>query len=381
MEGDQILMPIFDVVVVGLGAMGSAAAYHLASRGRRVVGIDRFRPGHERGSSHGATRIIRLGYYEHPSYVPLLRRAYALWRELEARAGRPLLQITGIAEIGPPDGKLVAGTLAAARTHDLPRAVLAAPEFMRRFPAFRIPQDCVGVVQPDGGILAAEPAIRAHLDLALAAGAELRTAETVTAIEPRGVRVRIATDHGTIEAGAAIVAAGPWLNKLLPGLAAPLRVTRQVMAWFEPRDPALFPPGRFPVFMIESARGIHYGFPVDDVGVKFAKHYHADETVDPDACDRAASPDDEALIRPALAKHLPAANGRLLQAKICLYTMTPDGDFLIDRLPDAPQIVVASPCSGHGFKFAPVIGEILADLATDGATSHDISRFRLARFG
>ena len=374
-------MPAIDVVVVGLGAMGSATAYHLARRGRRVVGIERFRPGHECGSSHGATRIIRLGYYEHPSYVPLLRRAYALWRELEAAAGRPLLQITGIAEIGPPDGRLVSGTLAAARTHDLPHAVLAAPAFMRRFPAFRIPADCVGVVQPDGGVLATERAILAHLDLAQAAGAELRTGETVAAIAPRRGGVRIVTDRGTLEAGAAIIAAGPWLNKLMPDLAAPLRVTRQGMAWFEPHNATLFAPGRFPVFMIESARGIHYGFPLDAIGVKFAKHHHADESVDPDACERSASPADEALIRPALAECLPAANGRLLQAKICLYTMTPDGDFLLDRLPGAPQIVVASPCSGHGFKFAPVIGEILADLATGGATSHDISRFRLARFG
>jgi sarcosine oxidase len=373
-------MPI-DVVIVGLGAMGSAAAYHLARRGKRVVGIERFAPGHERGSSHGATRIIRLGYFEHPSYVPLLRRAYALWRELEAAARQPLLRITGIAEIGPADGKLVAGTLAAARTHDLPHAVLAAPELMRRFPAFRIPVDCVGVVQPDGGVLAAERAIRAHLDLTQAAGATLRTGETVTAVEPRGGGVRVVTDDGPIDAGGAIVTAGPWTNKLLPDLAAPLRITRQVMAWFEPRDAAPFAPDRFPVFMIESSRGIHYGFPHDEIGVKFAKHHHADETVDPDGCERSVSPDDEALIRPALAEYPPAANGRLLQEKVCFYTMTPDGDFLLDRLPGAPRIVVASPCSGHGFKFAPVIGEILADLATNGAPSHDISRFRLDRFG
>ena len=373
-------MPAIDVVV-GLGAIGSAATYHLARRGRRVIGIERFQPGHEYGSSHGATRIIRLGYYEHPSYVPLLRRAYALWRELEAAAGRPLMQITGIAEIGPADGRLVTGTLAAAHSHDLPHAVLAAPEFMRRFPAFRIPADWVGVVQPDGGVLAPERAILAQLELAEAAGAELRMGEAVAAIEPRRGGGRIVTDRDTIDAGGAIIAAGPWVKKLLPDLATPLRVTRQVMAWFEPRDPTLFQPGRFPVFMIESERGIHYGFPLDETGVKFAKHHHADETVDPDTCDRSGSADDEALIRPALAECLPAANGRLVQAKTCLYTMTPDGDFLIDRLPGAPQIVVASPCSGHGFKFAPVIGEILADLATHGATHHDISRFRLARFG
>lgn len=373
-------MPI-DVVIVGLGAMGSAAAHHLARRRKRVLGIERFAPGHERGSSHGATRIIRLGYFEHPSYVPLLRRTYALWRELEMAGGEPLLRITGIAEIGPADGRLVTGTLAAARTHDLPHIVLSAGELMRRFQALRIPEDWVGVVQPDGGVLSVERAIRVHLDLAQAAGATLRTGEIVTAVEPRRGGVRVMTDRGTIEAGAAIVAAGPWTRKLLPDFAAPLRVTRQVMAWFEPRDAALFAPDRFPVFMIEGARGIYYGFPRDKIGVKFAKHHHADESVDPDDCGRSVSGDDEALIRPALAEYLPAANGRLLQAKTCLYTMTPDGDFLLDRLPGAPQVVVASPCSGHGFKFAPVIGEILADLATKGTTSHDISRFRLDRFG
>src|ERR1051326_7041172 len=374
-------MPAIDVVVIGLGAMGSAAVHQLARRGKRVVGIERFRPAHDRGSSHGATRIIRLGYYEHPSYVPLLRRAYALWRELEAAAGRPLMRIIGIAEIGPPDGRLVTGTLAAARTHGLPHEVLAPAEFMRRFPAFRVPADCVGVVQPDGGILSAEDAIRAQLDLAAAAGAELWTGETVAAVEPHGGGARVLTDRGAIEAGCAIVAAGPWAEKLAPGLAAPLRVTRQVMTWFEPLEPALFAPEQFPVFMIETARGIHYGFPRDAMGVKFAKHHHADEAVDPDRCERAGSAADEALIRPVLAQCLPAANGRLLQAKVCLYTMTPDGDFLLDRLPGAPQILLASPCSGHGFKFAPVIGEILADLATSGTTAHDIARFRLARFG
>lgn len=369
-------MPAYDVVVVGLGAMGSAAVYQLARRGRRVVGIDRFAPGHAFGSSHGATRIIRLGYFEHPSYVPLLRRAYALWRELEAACGRPLLHVTGIAEIGPPNGALVAGTLAAARLHALPHTVLAASDVMRRLP-FRLPADYVGVWQPDGGVLSPEPAIRAHLTLAQAAGAELCTRESVRAIAPWAGGVRISTDRGSFEAGAAIVAAGPWMGKLLPDLHLPLRVTRQVMAWFEPLDAALFAADRFPVFLLESRHGIHYGFPLDDLGVKVAKHHHGDETVDPDACDSAVSSADEAMIRVGLAGHLPAANGPLKAAQTCLYTMTPDGDFIIDS---AGPIVIASPCSGHGFKFAPVVGEIVADLATTGATSHDISRFRRDRF-
>jgi sarcosine oxidase len=371
----------YDVVVCGLGVMGSAALHQLARRGQRVLGIERFAPGHDRGSSHGATRIIRLAYFEHPSYVPLVRRAYALWRELEQAAGQKLLHVTGIAEMGPPDGVLVSGTLAAARLHGLRHEVLAAPDLMRRYPAFRLPPDHVAVVQPDGGFLDTERSVQALVALAQRAGASVRTGETVRAIEPRAGGVRIMTDRGEVDAGTAVVAAGPWVTSLLD-LAAPLRVTRQAMAWFAPNDPAPFGPGLFPVFLIESRYGIHYGFPpFGGSGVKVAKHHHGDETVDPETYDRALAPADEALIRAALADHVPAANGRLIDAQTCLYTVAPDGDFVIDRLPGFPQVIVASPCSGHGFKFAPAIGEILADLATTGTTGHDISRFSLKRFG
>jgi sarcosine oxidase len=375
-------MTHFDVVVCGLGATGSAALHQLAQRGVRVLGLERFAPGHERGSSHGETRVIRLGYFEHPSYVPLVQRAYAKWREIEAAAGRPLLHVTGIAEIGPPAGVLVAGTLASIRRHGLRHEILAAPDLMRRFPAFRVPPDYVGVVQPDGGFLEAEPAIAAMVGLAQAAGAQVRSGETILAIEAVASGVRITTDRGVVEAGAAIVALGAWVKALLPNLPAPIRVTRQVMAWFEPLDPAPLASGRLPVFLLESRHGIHYGFPpLRSPAIKIAKHHHRDQTVDADTYDRTVSAEDEMLVRAAIAEHLPAANGLLIKAKTCLYTMTPDGDFIIDRLPGVPQIVVASPCSGHGFKFAPAIGEILADLATGGAPAHDISRFTLARFG
>jgi sarcosine oxidase len=373
-------MTHFDVVVCGLGATGSAALYQLARRGVRVLGLERFAPGHDQGSSHGETRVIRLGYFEHPSYVPLVRSAYAQWRAIEAAAGRRLLHVTGIAEIGPPDGALVAGTLASMALHGLRHEVLASAELMRRFPAFAVPPSFVGVVQPEGGFLEAEPSIAAMVGLAQAQGAEIRTGETVAAVAPAPGGVRITTDRGMVEAGAAIVALGPWIKALLPDLPAPIRVTRQVMAWFEPLDPAPLADGRLPVFLIESRHGIHYGFPPRPSLIKIAKHHHRDQAVDPDGCDRTVSAADEALIRAAVAEHLPAANGQLIKAKTCLYTMTPDGDFIIDRLPGAPQIVVASPCSGHGFKFAPAIGAILADLATKGATADDIARFALARF-
>ena len=377
-------MAHFDVVVCGLGAMGSAALHHLAARGKRVLGLERFAPGHDRGSSHGRTRIIRLGYFEHPSYVPLLRRAYELWRELETVAGRKLLHVTGIAEIGPPAGALVKGTLAASRLHGLRHETLTAPELMRRFPAFALPPDYVAVLQPDGGFVEVEPSIAALVARATAKGADIRSGERVRAIEPRAESVRIVTDRGIVEAGAAIVTTGAWTKSLLPALAAPLRATREVMGWFEPTDAGLF--SAFPVFIIESRHGMHYGIPPQGgagigAGIKIAKHHHRDETVDPDHYDRTVSAADEALIRAAVADHIPAANGTLLAAETCLYTMTPDGDFLIDHLPGADNVIVASPCSGHGFKFAPVIGEILADLATTGATRHDIARFSLERFG
>jgi sarcosine oxidase len=374
-------MAEFDVVVVGLGVMGSAALHSLARRGRRVIGIERFTPGHDRGSSHGLTRIIRLGYYEHPSYVPLVRRAYELWRDLEARSGRKLLTVSGILEMGAPESELIRGTLASSQLHSLRHEVLDAKTVMQRFPAFRIPPDFIGVFQPDGGSLAAEPAIDTQITLARTAGAEARFEDTALAIEPQGDRVRVITERSAIEAGSVIVAPGPWLETLLPGLADHVRVTRQVVLWVEPRAPALFAPDRCPIFMLESTHGIHYGFPLDPrAGLKVAKHFHQHETADPDHYERAITPHDQAEVRSVISEYLPAADGKLRSATTCLYTMTADGDFILDQLPGHPNIIVASPCSGHGFKFAPVIGDILADLATTGTTAHDISRFRLARF-
>jgi sarcosine oxidase len=370
-----------DVIVVGLGATGSAALYHLARRNIRAIGLERFEPGHERGSSHGRTRIIRHGYFEHPSYVPLVRRAATMWRDLERAAGRPLMTVTGIAEIGRPDSTLVAGTLAASREHNLPHDVVTAHELMRQYPAFRLPQDYVAVIQPDGGFVEAEAAIRAHLRLAAAAGAHIRTAERVVAIEQTGDHVRVRTDRSTHEASHVIVAAGAWTTALLPDVAVPLQVTRQVLLWVKPAQPELFRPGWFPVFMIESEHGIHYGFPLHDEGwLKIAKHHHAGEIVDPESVDRTVSTADEDTITGPLFRMLPGAAGPVMSAKTCLYTMAPDGDFVIGRVPGRERIVVASPCSGHGFKFAPVIGQALAELVLTGRTPADLSRFRLSRF-
>ena len=371
-----------DVIVIGLGAMGSAALYHLARRNVRVLGIDRFEPGHDRGSSHGRTRIVRQGYFEHPSYVPLVRRAYAMWRDLERECGRPLMTITGIAEIGKPDSALVRGTLAASSEHGLPHQVVDAFDLMRLYPAFRLPRDFVAVLQPDGGFVEAEGGIRAHLQLAVKAGAGIRTGEQVLSVRQTGDQVRVTTERGSLDAGHVIVAAGAWTTALFPDLALPLHATRQVLLWVRPQEPELFKAGWFPVFMIESENGIHYGFPLfGQDGLKLAKHHHARETVDPDTYDRSVSLADKATILDTVAQFLPAAKGPVLSAQTCLYTMAPDGDFVIDRILGQERILLASPCSGHGFKFAPAIGDALAELAVTGRTSYDLSRFRIGRFG
>jgi sarcosine oxidase len=374
-----------DVIVIGLGIMGTATAMTLARRGQRVVGIERFSIGHDRGSSHGDTRIIRLGYFEHPSYVPLLRSAYRSWNELESRTGQPLMHVTGIAEIGPPDSEIIKGTLRASQEHNLPHTVLDARQVMQRFPAFLLPRDYVAVLQPDGGYLFAEQAIFALARLAKDAGADLRTGETVVDIVPRSHGITVKTDKGSIDAGAVVVTPGAWfhslLDRFLPRLREALKVHRQVLAWFEPINPSLFTPKKFPVLILASEYGNHYGIPPHDMFpynglLKIAKHDFDGPHITPDNYDRTITAEDEEAIRVALRQHLPAANGKLAATRTCLYTTTADRHFLIDHVRGYPQIIFASPCSGHGFKFAPVIGEILADLVL---TNKKIPQFGLER--
>jgi len=373
-------MPGPQIAVIGLGATGSAALCQLARRNVRVIGIEQFEVGHNRGSSHGATRMIRLAHFERPSYVPLMRRAYALWHELEDIVQQKLVHTTGIAEIGPPTGDVVRGTRTGANS-DLPCEVLDAASLMRRYPAFKIPQSFVAIFQPDGGFIEASKALTANIAVAKECGAAVCAGEKVIAVEPAGAGVRVVTDRRAIAADFAIAAAGPWLRGLVPKLHLPLTVTRQVIGWFEPRQPEQFAAERFPAFMFESEYGQHYGFPAyGDKGIKFAKHHHLGEAVHADSYERTVSAQDEAAIRAPLAQYLPAANGPMRATETCLYTMTPDSTFIIDRVPGFPQIVVASPCCGHGFKFSPVVGEILADLVTQETTKHDIAPFRLPRF-
>lgn len=375
----------FDAIILGLGGMGSAAACHLAARGRRVLGLDQFAPPHDKGSSHGQSRVIRQAYYEDPAYVPLLLRAYELWRQLERDSGKNLLTVTGGLMLGTHDSGVVAGSLRSAREHGLPHEMLDAAEIHRRFPQFTPDPDTVALFEQNAGALRPEEAVRAHLNLAARNGATLRFDEEVTAWKISGGNVRVTTARGNYEAGQLVIAAGPWLGKMLPELALPLRVERQVQFWFEPNGGIeSFLPDRFPIWIWETKDGAHpYGLPALDGasgGVKVSLH-HGGKNLNstPDTIDRNVSKEEINQARRSITSRLPALNGRFLRAVTCLYTNTPDGHFVIDCHPEHPQVLIVSPCSGHGFKFCPVVGEILADLIERAEMRHNISRFRFAR--
>jgi sarcosine oxidase len=372
----------FDVVVVGLGGMGSAAAAELAARGARVLGLDRGSIPNDTGSSHGVNRIIRLAYMEDPGYVPLLRRAYDRWRALEVRLDEPILHITGGVDVGLPDSETVRGALASARLHGLPHEVLDASELMRRFPGFRVPRDFQAVYQPDGGFVLSERAIAGYARLALADGADLRGHEPVTGWRPDGSGVLVTTTRGKYRARHLVLSAGAWTARLLPGLADSLVVERQVLMWSRVLRPESFAMGAFPVFILDVPEGRFYGFPEYGIpGFKLGLYHHRGQRVDPDAWDRSVvDAGDEPVLRAGPSRYFPDADGPILTLRSCMFTNTPDEHFIIDRLPGLPQVVVLSPCSGHGFKFASVVGEIAADLALEGGTEHDIAMFRIDRF-
>ncbi len=361
----------FDVIVVGLGGMGSAAAAHAAARGQRVLGIEQFQPGHSEGSSHGRSRVIRLAYFEDPAYVPLLRRAYELWRRLESDTGRRLLQMTGGLMIGAPDSAVVSGSLRSAREHHLDHDMLDAAELRRRFPPFTPRQEIVAFYESEAGSLFPEDAIRAHLDIAARHGADLHVDERVDdwRVMPSGT-IEVTTSRARYECGRLILAPGPWAASLFKLDRLPLEVEPQVLYWFDPAGgPGPFAPDRFPIYIWDEGGGVQfYGFPADDRGLVKVAFFRSARK-------------DEASMRASLEPRMPAlAAGRMVESVSCKYTMTPDQHFVIDRHPDHEAVVIASPCSGHGYKFASVIGEILADLAIDGATRHPIGLFASRRF-
>ena len=364
-----------DVIVVGAGGIGAAATFHLARRGARVIAIDRFAPPHARGSSHGQTRLIRLAYFEHPDYVPLLRRGYELWRELEASSGRPLLVESGLLMAGPPDGEVLRGVGLSARTHGLAVDRMSAAEAMRRFPAFSLPEDWEAAFEPCGGYLYVEACVEAHLDAARRAGARVETGVEVRDWRADGRGVVVDTDRGCFSAGRLVLAPGAWAHGLLRLPTPPLTVLRKSLFWYRPPADAAqrFERGVLPCFAFDSPDGFFYGFPqLDSRGVKFAEHSGGRIVDDPLAVDRGLDAGERRRVEQAAAAHLPALGRDLADHAVCLYTMSPDGHFLVGPHPHHDTVTIAAGFSGHGFKFAGVIGEAVAELALDGRTRHPV---------
>ncbi len=370
----------YDVAVIGLGAMGSAALAFLSARGVKTIGIDAYFPAHALSSSHGDSRLIRLGYFEDPSYVPLLRRAYQNWRALEARLRSDILTITGVLQIGAPDSKIVTGTRASCAMHGLAHEVLDKAETARRFPAFQLDSDDIAVLDPQGGYLRPEAAVMGYIKLAAEDGAVLHFGERVSAIEPDDGGVTILSAAGRYRARKVIVATGSWIAELAPTLKAHAVPIRQVVAWYQPRDGFATEPHRMPCFLRdEGSDGSYFGFPaIGGDGVKVGRHAHFREPIDPNQPNPVVNDADTALLDGFIAKRVPAAAGLRVNAVTCRYTMLPSEDFLLDFLPGNSNVVVASPCSGHGFKFTSVVGEILADLALDGGTALPTDAFTFA---
>ena len=365
-------MPVVDVAVIGVGGVGSAALMHLARRGLSVVGFEQHGVAHDRGASHGGTRVIRKAYGEGGGYVPLLLRAYTLWRELEQHSGTALLHQVGCLNIGPPEHDFIRGVIASARAHRLGHEVLSADELRARFPLFHPGRGDVAVFEPDGGLLAVEACTRAHVSVALKHGAELRR-ERVLTVELRGDQATIVTEQGSLTARRVVISAGPWwqTQPWLPELGRKLTIRRQVQCWF----PAPAQPRELPCFIhLLDAKRSFYGLPAfGGRGPKICEHkggaITTAEGVDRDTTDADSDP-----VREYLRAHLPELDAPPVERKTCLYSMTPDEHFLVGALPEKPVVVLGG-FSGHGFKFASVLGEIAADLVQHGRSAFDLSQF------
>ncbi len=375
-------MKYYDVIVLGTGGVGSAAAYHLARRGAKVLGIDRFEGGHALGSSHGETRIIRQAYFEHPDYVPLLLRAYELWRELEGIAGEQLLHQVGLLQIGPPEGAVVRGVLASARQHGLHVEQLSTDDVHRRWPGFRVPAGYAGVFEAAAGYLRVERCVLAHLAAAKTHGAQLRLGEPVQQWQAESNSVKVTLQSGEhISAGKLIITAGAWTPQILADLGVALEVRRKHVYWFPNADEHYHQDTGCPTFLYELSHGVFYGFPqIDELGVKVAEHSGGQVVRDPLGDERQLDADDLARVEEFLTAHLPGVGRPLGRRSVCFYTMSPDEHFVVDRHPDFENVHFAAGLSGHGFKFTSVLGEALADLALEGKTSLPMEFLRLSRF-
>jgi sarcosine oxidase len=371
----------FDVIVIGVGGMGSAAAWELARRGRSVLALEQFALGHDRGSSHGHTRIIRKAYYEHPDYVPLVCRAFEHWYDLEQRQGIHLLTESPCLSIGRADSPMIVGVRASAAQHHLPVESLSPVDLRRHFPAFRFGEEYVGVLERSAGFLYVEDCVQAQTCEAVRLGAVVHENEPVTSWKASEKEVIVETTTDRYAAARLVISAGPWAGQLLQRCGAFLRVMRQVVQWFGTQNDALFRRDVFPLYIADTPLGHFYGFPALNAnGVKVAQHYGAPELTNPSEIEQTFCREDETRMRAFLRDYLPAVDGPLNRASVCIYTLTPDRHFILDLHPDHPNVAMAAGFSGHGFKFASVVGEILADLVEKGRTDLPIGRFRIQRF-
>ncbi len=372
-------MTHYDVIVIGLGGMGSAAAYRLAQRGQKVLGIDQFAPVHNLGSSHGGSRITRQAYLEGPDYVPLLLRAHEMWDELERDSGRSLFTRCGAVMGGPPESRTIAGSTLSAEKFDIPHEILDAAEIRHRFPTITPADDEVALWEPGAGFVSPEGSVAAHLQLAARHGAELHHEEQVFTWTTTETGVRVGTASSYYTAERLVLCPGAWAPVLLADLGVDFKVRRQVQYWFEPADVRPFTD--HPVYLWETAEGGQfYGFPAHTTqGVKVAVHLGGTPCT-ADTIDRRIHDDEVRAVADVVGSRIPTLPATFRRAATCLYTNTPDEHFVIAPHPRHPRVVVASGFSGHGFKFVPVVGEILADLVVDGETRHPIALFDPARF-
>ena len=378
-------MAVWDAIVIGLGVMGSAALAELAGRGQRVLGIEQFYPQHSFGSSHGETRIIRQAYFEDPSYVPLVQRSYEGWQALAHDTGQDLFLRTGGLMAGKADSAVVLGSLRSAREHGLAHELLDARDIQRRFPAFRPLPEEQAVYEPDAGVLFAERCTAALLQRAVRNGAAAWFGVKVGDWNPargRSTTISVDTSGGREWARSLVITAGPWLGGIMQELRYPLTVERQTVHWWQPANPAPFQPDVSPLWILErDSQPALYGFPyLTGQGVKAAVH-HGGALVDPDTVDRQVAAGEVTAVAERLRSWIPDAAGHHLRSNVCLYTNTPDEHFLIGQFPRLTNVAFAGGFSGHGFKFAPVVGKVLADLVLSGSSDHPIASFSPARFG
>ena len=360
----------FDVIVIGVGGMGSAACAELARRGVRVLGLDQFELVHDRGSSHGESRIIRKAYFEHPDYVPLLHRAYDLWHALERTTGRTLFLPTGLVLSGPPHGETIQGARLSASQHGIELQNLTLNEAQLRFPGFSFPSDHDVAFEPGAGTLLVEECVQAHIDEAVRLGATIHGNEPVLEWSSTGERVLVRTSIGEYQSKSLIITAGAGAGDSLKSLDLPLKVVRKFVGWFPCRSNDYQARNGSPTFFFELPHGTFYGFPsLDGSTVKMAEHSGGESVIDPWNVDRACHTSDLIRLQQFLKSHLPNVDVTPARHAVCLYTLTPDHHFVIDRHPEWTNVAFAAGFSGHGFKFCPVVGEALADLVQCGKTT------------